>query len=623
MKNKRMKQTAIALIITLLTGTMISGQTVNVEAAGISLKAAANPVVLSDTEQEETVTGEPVPEESTTAELTTEETTTQEPVTEEPTTEEPTTQPDYEIINGVYKVKEGVLIEYLGKKTDSSVTAIVIPKAVTKIDDKVFAGYKYIKKVAFTSGSKLTEIGQYAFNNCTAMTSIVLPTGLKKIGYRAFNNCTALKSITIPSTVTEADRILGKSKSVTKVTFAAGMKTIPQKILMNAYSVTTVSMKSGVTTIGKKAFYNCTALSTVSLPATVTTIKTSAFRNCTKLKQLELGKIVKTIGTNAFSGDSSLTLLVYANSTAKAYARKNKIKWDYTASEKKRRATSQAIYTKYTSLISAKNKSKYQLKFLKNYVPQGVCVIGDYLVVSMYYKNLTKNSILVLYNKTTGAYVKKVVLPSKDHVSSVANVKGRLVIGLVNISTTDYVAVISKSKLKKIKSGKTIKYDYTTKITGHADFAAFDGTVFWAGHSADTSTAKMYGYTVKVKKKKLVFTPKYSYTVPANSQGLIVKKGKGSKRTFVFSQSYGRLNDSALVTYSVNIKKSNSLGTATSTKALPSMSEGMYMTSGGKVYIVFESAAGLYCSNPDNTSEIQIKNVGKIKYSKLSKLKAK
>lgn len=644
MKNKSIRKLSIALIVSILLNTAVSGQVFEVKAESTNQEA----VVPSEEEtvSGETTTEEPATEETTTDEPITEETTTEEPTTEEPTTEAPTSQPDYEIINGVYKVKDGVLIEYLGTKSDSSTTVIIIPKAVTKIDDKVFSGYKYIKTVTFAAGSKLTEIGQQAFSNCTALTTVSLPTGLKTIGYRAFYKCTSLKSMTIPATVTTADRIFGKSGSITKVTFEAGMTTIPSKILMNANSVTTVTMKSGVKTIGSKAFYNCTGLKTVSLPSTVTsintsafngctnlttvtmssitkTIKTNAFKNCTSLTQLELAKTVTSIGTNAFSGDSKLTLLVYANSTAKAYARKNNLKWDYTASEKKRRLTSQTIYNKYTKLISSKNQSKYQLKKLKNYVPQGVCVVGSYLIVSMYHKTLAKNSILLLYNKTTGAYVKRIVLPSKDHVGSIANVKGRLVVSLVNISTTDYVAVISSSKLKKAKGGKTIKYDYTVKLTGHADFSTFDGTIFWAGHSANSSTCKMYGYTVKVKKKKLTFTPKYSYTVPANTQGLIVKKGTGKNRTFVFSQSYGRLNDSALITYNVNLKTATSLGTAVSTRALPAMAEGIYMTSGGKVYIVFESAAGLYCSNPDNTSEIQIKNVGKLSYSKLSKLKAK
>lgn len=662
MKKTLAKKIAISLIITLLISLTLGGPTdgltlVRVKAAdnesfydmtdeGNIEEPATKEFDGQDTETTAVVIEETTMETPTVEETTTEIPTTEIPTTEVPTTQEPTTQPEYEIIDGLYKVQQDVLIEYVGNKTDKSVTALTIPKKVTKIEDRVFEGCKYIKKVTFQTGSSLTEIGQYAFNKCTALTSITLPKGLTKIGYYAFNKCTALKSITIPSTVVEGERILGKSESVTKVTFAAGTKAIPNDILKNAYSVVTITIKSGVTMIGNRAFQNCSGLKKITIPATVTRIKSSAFngctslesvsmskkvttidtyafKNCTSLKQLELRKTVKTLGRDVFTGDSNLTLLVYANSTAKAYARENKIKWDYTASEKKRRAASEAVYKKYTNLIKSKDKSKYALKKLKNYVPQGVCVVGNYLIVSMYYKNLSKNSILLLYNKTTGKYVKKIVLPSKDHVGSITNVKGRLVVGLCSISTTDYVAVINASKLKKAKNGKKIKYDDIIKIPGYADFAAFDGTIFWAGHSANISAPTMYGYKVKVKKKKLVFTKKYSYVVPSNTQGVIVNKGKGSKRTFVFSQSYGRLEDSSLITYSVKIKKTNSLKKAKKIKLLPSMSEGIYMDGKGYVYTVFESGAGLYCSDPDMTSEIQVKNVGRMKYSDISKLQSK
>ena len=650
MNKKIMKRIAFVLVIAMLLNLNYGIQGIGiktVKAAETTEEEANGEVSTGDLSGEETGT-----KEQTTAEPTSEPPTTEQPPTEPPTTEPPTTQepttvkPDYEIIDGVYKVKDGELIEYLGNKSDKTVTSLIIPQSVRRIGNRVFESCKYIKKITFQEGSRLIEIGEYAFTGCSALTSITLPNGLQKIETLAFQKCTSLKSLTIPATVTEGYRILGTTTAVTKVTFTAGMKTIPADILRAAYKVETISLKSGVTTIGNRAFLNCKALKSITIPATVTNIKSSAFngctalatvsmskniktlgtyafKNCTSLKELTLTKTATTFGTNVFVGDKNLTLLVYANSKAKAYARKNNIKWQYTSSELKRRAASQNVYNKYMSLVKSSDKNKYQLKNLKNYVPQGVCIVGNYLIVSMYYKNLKKNSILLLYNKSTGKYVKKIVLPSKDHVSSITNVKGKLVIGLVNISTTDYLAVISSSKLKKTKSGKKVKYDYKVKIPGRADFATFDGTIFWAGHSANISTAKMYGYKVKIKKKKLTFTKKYSYTVPENTQGVIVKKGSGSKRTFVFSQSYGRLNDSALITYTAKINKAKTLGAAKSTKLLPSMSEGMYMTSNGYVYTVFESAAGLYCGDPDNTSEIQVKNVCKTKYSDIAKLQSK
>lgn len=46
-------------------------------------------------------------------------------------------------------------------------------------------------------GYDVTEIGSGAFQDCTALTSIALPTGVVYIGENAFSGCTALSSVTI------------------------------------------------------------------------------------------------------------------------------------------------------------------------------------------------------------------------------------------------------------------------------------------------------------------------------------------------------------------------------------------------------------------------------------------
>ncbi len=595
---------------------------------------------------EEQSTGEEASTEDFSGETSTDESTQEsssEESTAETTTEEPTTL-DYEIIDGVYKVKENVLIAYLGNPKDKTVTTLKIPASVKKIEESVFQGCKYIKKVTFEAGSLLTTIGKYAFKGCTAMNSISLPTGLKSIGYRAFGSCTSLESLTIPATVTQGNMIFGTVSSVTTVKFAAETTTVPSKILKGAASVKKVTLKSGITSIGSQAFYECSALTTITLPKGITVIGESAFygcssladlklpttlktlsdcafMNCTALKTLTLWRNIIDIRNNVFRGDSKLLLRVYANTSGKAYARQNNLKWQFTDSELKRQAKNQDIYNAFMKLVSKSNAKKYPYKYLKNYVPQAVCAVGKYVVVSMYYPGLAKRSILVLYNKSTGAFAKKIILPSRDHVGSLANVKGRLVVGLNNISATDYVAVINYAKLKKAKNNKVMQYSYKRKIAGYADFATFDGTYYWAGRSADISYASMYGYKVKVKKKKLVFTKKHSFIVPANTQGVIALKGKNGKRTFVFSQSYGRLPSSKLIRYVTNVNKST-LGSPKATKMIPSMSEGIYRDSKGYLYICFESAAKLYCGNVDYTSEIQMNNVGKIKYSNFSKLRS-
>jgi hypothetical protein len=49
---------------------------------------------------------------------------------------------------------------------------------------------------------KVTEIGKYAFYNCSSLTSITIPNSVTSIEEFAFENCSSLTSVTIPNSVT-------------------------------------------------------------------------------------------------------------------------------------------------------------------------------------------------------------------------------------------------------------------------------------------------------------------------------------------------------------------------------------------------------------------------------------
>ena len=48
----------------------------------------------------------------------------------------------------------------------------------------------------------VTSIGNYAFYNCTSLTSVVIGNSVTSIGNEAFSNCSGLTSIVIPNSVT-------------------------------------------------------------------------------------------------------------------------------------------------------------------------------------------------------------------------------------------------------------------------------------------------------------------------------------------------------------------------------------------------------------------------------------
>ena len=50
-----------------------------------------------------------------------------------------------------------------------------------------------------TIPNSVTTIGQYAFYDCTGLTSVTIPKSVNSIGAKAFNNCTSLGRIDLKS----------------------------------------------------------------------------------------------------------------------------------------------------------------------------------------------------------------------------------------------------------------------------------------------------------------------------------------------------------------------------------------------------------------------------------------
>ncbi len=91
----------------------------------------------------------------------------------------------------------------------------------------------------------LSVIKLYAFQNCTALTSVTLPPTVTKIEYEAFMNCGLTGTLTLPEAVT----------------------TVEQDAFRECRGLTGLVIGSGVTSIGSLAFYNCTGLESITIEA--------------------------------------------------------------------------------------------------------------------------------------------------------------------------------------------------------------------------------------------------------------------------------------------------------------------------------------------------------------------
>lgn len=204
---------------------------------------------------------------------------------------------------------------------------------------------------AYVIPNSVDSIGEYAFQNCTGMSSVTIPKNLKSIGWNGFDNCSGLTSITsnavtppdcgegndrfdkvdkdIPVNVPDgsvaaykaapgwsefaniryhcvsASGKCGDGDYYSKVTWELscdGVLTISGEGPMGNYrndestnsnpwpmnKVKAVVIESGVTTIGRCAFYGGDYLTSVEIPNTVTSIKEKAFTHCPALTDINV-----------------------------------------------------------------------------------------------------------------------------------------------------------------------------------------------------------------------------------------------------------------------------------------------------------------------------------------------
>ena len=228
---------------------------------------------------------------------------------------------------------------------------------VTKI------GYKAFKDCHGMTGTliipdSVTEIEEYAFENCYNIDSITIGSGLKDIGGYShsipFIGMSGVKTITfkgdavppfhvfyIFDTMTELQTIYvpanGVKDYVSKLNYHIGAAQIRtwdsdealfiqdgilclyqgdeeelilppeiKKILPGAFrnnhSLKKVVLNDNVTEIGTKSFFQCDTLEEVILNEKLKTIKYSAFEKCTALNKVTFGDALTQIGDSAFSG---------------------------------------------------------------------------------------------------------------------------------------------------------------------------------------------------------------------------------------------------------------------------------------------------------------------------------
>ncbi|KAL7540976.1 LOW QUALITY PROTEIN: hypothetical protein ACHAXR_010534, partial [Thalassiosira sp. AJA248-18] len=161
----------------------------------------------------------------------------------------------------------------------TSLRNIVIPEAATEV---VSADVPVIVPTNENNTESEIELRtmetQTVMPGLRALREVVLNEGLQKIGLGAFQHCSLLESIWLPSTVSEVEMYA----------------------FYNCREMREVVLNEGLQHIGQCAFRGCVSLKSIKFPSTLTEVVSHAFYHCIKLKEVVLNERLRTIGKGAF-----------------------------------------------------------------------------------------------------------------------------------------------------------------------------------------------------------------------------------------------------------------------------------------------------------------------------------
>ncbi len=209
----------------------------------------------------------------------------------------------------------------------TALSELILAEGLKILGQRAFQGCTSLERVSLPS--TIEECHNQVFSGCSALKSLELKEGIREIGYKAFENCTALEEVNIPSTIENWDRIRSTGvmaathdcapfidcTSLKKITFQEGLKTL------NGFQgsrgcplVTELVIPASVENMDY-AFTDCTYLESVTLQEGPERIGESAFQRCSALREMQVPNTVVSVGANAFNSCTALERLVFSPAT--------------------------------------------------------------------------------------------------------------------------------------------------------------------------------------------------------------------------------------------------------------------------------------------------------------------
>ena len=182
----------------------------------------------------------------------------------------------------------------------TALTSVSLPESLEAIGPSAFS-YSAITQIKLPENMKEIQ----GFSACTKLKSITFGENVTAIGDYCFSGCSALKEIQIPATVQELGHGCFQYTGLISVEVPQGIQTLPGECFAHCKKLTQVVLPDSIKLMVNNCFDDCTSLQEVSLPDGLEEIQRCAFQNCTALKSVTIPEGIDVID-GLFSGCSAL-----------------------------------------------------------------------------------------------------------------------------------------------------------------------------------------------------------------------------------------------------------------------------------------------------------------------------
>ena len=203
----------------------------------------------------------------------------------------------------VMKTEEELLIDdnslnkqwYIG---DNTVTKVIIPEGVKKINAYAFANLTALEEIVLPSTMESIEYG--AFYGCTSLKKVTFSgeNNLFIINQNAFENCDLQGTIDMSGACVISDYAFAGNQDLEGVITSDSLLSIGQYAFAGCKSLKDVTITSEKVKYGAYAFTGCEALESFYVNASV--LPEGMFYECDGLKKVTIGPDVNDIGPFAF-----------------------------------------------------------------------------------------------------------------------------------------------------------------------------------------------------------------------------------------------------------------------------------------------------------------------------------